>query len=321
MKAERFPNPILKDAETCRDPLGCGSPQPMRTVSGYLAAGFSVATRRLDVVILDLISKLLWIAVTFILFWFAGIWFSSRALVSGAVLRAFQTGIPAVALAALVRVVLENWEALGWSLVCASALSFGWWVVQEALVWGRMFPLPGNRFYGNALGNFSVFLVSGLLRRCIMGSAALLLGLVIFGPLLTSPLGEWGQALPDIGWPALAGGVLIAVLAFALMLLDALIRTDALEVVGDQLGQLVAVVGTLALLEASLLASAVLFLGVSFGMTSGAGGVSGVFLLALALAAILSVAHSYLLLVRYSSVGIMRSYTHTERIKEHGSDV
>ena len=293
----------------------------MMTVPGYLSAGFSAATRRLHLVVLDLISKLVWIAVTFIFFWFGGIWFFSRALVSGADLRAFQTGIPPVALAGLVRVVLENGETLGWILVLASVLSVGWWVVQEAFVRGGMLPFPGNRFYGNALDNFSVFLVSGLLRRCIMGSATLLFGLVIFGPLLTSPLGEWRQALPDILWPALAGGALIGALAFALMLLDTLIRTDALEVVGDQLGQVVGVVGTLALFEASLLASAAMLVGVSFGMTSGAGGVSGVFLLALALTAILSVAHSYLLLVRYSSVAIMRSYTHTERIKEHGSDV
>ena len=226
MRAERFPNPILKDAETCRDPLGCGSPRPMMTVSGYLAAGFSLATRRLHLVILDLISKLLWITVTFVLFWIAGIWFSFRALVSGADLRAFQTGIPPVALAALVRTVLENGETLGWSLVFASALSVGWWIVQEAFVRAGMLPLPGNSFYRNALGNFSVFLVSGLLRRSIIGSAALLLGLVIFGPLLTASVGEWGQAWSDIRWPALAGTALLAVLAFALMLLDTLIRGD-----------------------------------------------------------------------------------------------
>ena len=91
--------------------------------------------------------------------------------------------------------------------------------------------------------------------------------------------------------------------------------------VGDQLGQVVGVVGTLALFEASLLASAVLLLGVSFRMTSWAGGVSGVSLLTLALVAILSVVHSYLLLVRYSSVGIMRAYIDTERIEQYGSDL
>ena len=90
---------------------------------------------------------------------------------------------------------------------------------------------------------------------------------------------------------------------------------------GDQLGQVLGVVGTLVLFEASLLVSAALLVGVSFGMTGGAAGVSGVFLLALILIAAWSVAHSYLLLVRYYSVGIMRSYIHTERIKEYGSDV
>ncbi len=291
------------------------------TVSGYLAAGFSLASRRFDLVFLDFISKLLWVAVTLGLFWLAGIWFSSRALLSGADLRAFETGVPPVALAGVVRVVLENAETLGWNLALAAAASCGWWFVAEAFVRAGMLPLSGNSFYRNALGNFAVFLASGLIRRSIMGSAGLLLGLIIFGPLLTSPLGEWGQAFPDIGWPALAGSALIAVLAFALMLLDTLVRNDALEVAGDQLGQVLGVVGTLVLFEASLLASAVVLVGVSFGMASGAAGVSGVFLLALILVATLSVVDSYLLLVRYYTVGIMRSYIHTERIKKYGSDV
>ncbi len=290
-------------------------------VSGYLAAGFTLASRRLHLVFLDLISKLLWIAVTLGVFWLAGIWFSSRALLSGDDLRAFETGIAPLALAGVVRVVLENAETLGWNLGVAAAASCGWWFVAEAFVRAGMLPLSGNSFYRNALGNFSVCLASGLIRRSIMGSAGLLLGLIIFGPLLTAPLGEWGQALPDIGWPALAGSTLIAVLAFALILLDTLLRNDALEVAGDQLGQVLGVVGTLVLFEASLLASAALLVGVSFGMTGGATGVSGVLLLALILIAASSAAHSYLLLVRYYSVGIMRSYIHTERIKQYGSDV
>lgn len=282
---------------------------PVLTVSHCLGEGFGLATRRLHLVLLDMLSKFLWLAGTVLIFWFAGIWYLSDIRLNSSELQAFQSGLLPLVLATLVRILAANVAALGWTLVGAATISVGAWIVLEAFVHAGAFG-PGDRSFSiDAIQNFGVFLLSGIARRAVLSGAGVFVAFTAFGPLLTTPVGEWSQLWMDIRWPVMAGSVLVTLLAFLMMVLDTVVRSDAVESLGFQLPQLLGIIGTIALFEASLIVASVI--GIVTVLTQSAGPEN---LLVSAIGTVLvffglSLTHSYLLLARYSSVAIMRRLT------------
>jgi hypothetical protein len=100
--------------------------------------------------------------------------------------------------------------------------------------------------------------------------------------------------------------VTVAALAFLLTVFDTLIRSDAIELLGTDLIRVTGLVGILVLTETMISGSCAVVLGV--GILNIAGGREGLVMLgAAALAMVfMTVLHSYLLLVRFSAVDIMR---------------
>ena len=146
----------------------------------------------------------------------------------------------------------------------------------------------------------------------------MLAALIALGPLLTMPVAEWAQIWPDVRWAALAGLGILVLLAFGLMTIETLVRSDAIEVLGLDLSRVVGIVLVLALVEAGVVLGA---LAASALIIQWLGSPGGLVLAGILFAGVLSVSHSYILLVRYSAVGLMRRDIRYGAATEHASDL
>ena len=275
----------------------------MKTASECIAGGFALATRRIYFVFLDTAAKLMWLAGSLLLVVLAMNWAFSRIAISAEMLASFNSGVPAIAGGALLSLLIAQRSLLLGTLLVAMALSILLWIGIEAFVRAGMLPVSGRSFVGDAFAYFPRYLAAGIIRRLTLFTAAILVGLVAMGPLLTSPIAQWGHAWPEVRFPALAGTGILAILALFLLFVDTIIRSDAWSAVADDLPKVAGVIGTLAFFELALIGSASGLVTVTLDI-AGSGGLV-VLVGGLSLAG-LSVAHSYLLLVRYSAVGIMR---------------
>ena len=275
----------------------------MKPASVYLIAGFGIAARRPHYILIDMIGKGVWLFGAGVIFWTAGLWFASTVPVSDADVVWFQTGIPVASLIGILRTVVDNWPRLGQSLIGGACACLLLWTLIEAFVRGGLLRLTGNSVFRDAFGHFPRFVLTGLTRRFILMTAGILTGLVSLGPLLTTPMAEWSSVWPDVGSPVIAGSILIASLAFSLTIPDTLVRCDAVELFGRALPEVLVVIGFPAALEMLAWALGVGLLAIA--VTTQA--TPGVLLVLTGLLVIgLSIVHSYLLLARYSAVGIMQ---------------
>ena len=275
----------------------------MPSASDALIAGFGLATRRPHFILIDMIAKLAWMIGSGLILGGFSLWFLSRIPIDESDLVWFQSGVPGATLLGFLSSIRTNLSPLVWMLVLSSGVSLLWWTALEASVRGGILPLTGNSLIRDATLNFTRFLLTGLIRRSILVTIAILVGLVSFGPLLTTPMTQWPSVWPDVRWAAVAGAVVIALVAFFLTILDTLIRCNALELLGRSLSGVLLVIGVPAVMELGFwaFAASLAFIAV---MTPTAPGV--VIALTGFLIVALSVVHSYLLLARYSAVGIMR---------------
>ena len=100
--------------------------------------------------------------------------------------------------------------------------------------------------------------------------------------------------------------VTFVALAFLLTLVETLVRADAVELLGTDLFRVAGLLGILMSFECMVVASALAILVAGFVNVSSA--VAAIAMLGAALAAVLflNILHSYLLLVRFSAIAIMR---------------
>ncbi len=284
----------------------------------YVRNGFVLAIRRPHLVILDMIAKLAWFTLTLIVFGLAGIWYASGVQFTNSDVLALQSGVPALVAATLIRSVIANGSALVDSFAVAAVSCFLGWVLLEAFVRGGLLPLTNRSFVQDAADHFRRYLWVGLIRRTILGLGAVLAVLIALGPLLTRPVAEWGQIWPDVRWAALAGLGILVLLAFGLMTIETLIRSDALEVFGLDLSRVIGIVLVLSLVEAGVVIAA---LAASALVMQWVGSLGGLVLVGIVLAGVLSVNHSYMLLVRYSAVGMLRREVRYGAATEHAKDL
>jgi hypothetical protein len=245
-----------------------------------LRQGFVLAHERIGLVFLDALWKAIWLITTIAALASVAIWF-------GSALRAFawqDTGISAANSWIAASLLREFWSAskaeIFGVLTAVLLLSALAWLFLEAFVRSRII---GQR-------NTKLFFVSGATKAAFLAAAAVVLIPVWMGGAITIAL------------------VIFVLLAFFLTLLDTLIRSDAVDLLGTDLIPVTGLVGSLFLFE--------VMIGASFGIILFAGFlnvahlVDGFVMLAAAGVAIifLTLMHSYLLLVRFSAVRVMRRH-------------
>ena len=267
-----------------------------------LRGAFRLAHRRLGVVFLDLLWKAIWFALTLAALILVAAWFGlmSRSIAW------LDTGNRSTNIAVAIAVVREFWAAHRAQVFLAVAtvlfVSLVIWFVLEAVFRTKIFstPLP--------LGGhgFSIFLFSNLLKSIFLTNAVFAFGAICFSRYFVTPFAEWSQMWPDTRGAALIVVLTLAALGFLLTTIETLVRSDAIELLGTDLFRVAGLIGILLLFETMISGSCALMVGVGFLSISGWRDA----LLMLGTAAVgiafMTVLHSYLLVVRFSAVVIMR---------------
>src|SRR5688572_15794312 len=247
-------------------------------LADILRSGFAGAHQRAGLIFLDLLWKLIWLAATTAILFFAAMWLTSD--LSGIAWE--DTGIDQVNALLAVSLLREFMNAkreeavmLGALAVCSSGLV---WLVLEALFRRSFTPAS----------TFPTLFVANAAKTMLLVAAGILLA-----------------------GAAYAGAVVIAIvtfiaLAFALTLIDTLIRTDALELLGTDLIRVAGLIGILMSFESMIAASCVALLLAGFFNVAGATDAFVMLGAAAAVVLFLNVLHGYLLLVRFSAIAIMR---------------
>lgn len=243
-----------------------------------LRQGFAAAHRRLGLVFLDILWKMIWLAATAAAFILVAAWFSSN-------LRALaweDTGVSALNAWIATTVLRELWsahraEVLG-TLSGLLLLSCFGWLFLEAFCRSRILDQRDTR----------IFFVSGATKTATLTALAILL----------IPVWRGGAAVLAI--------VIFIALAFFLTVLDTLIRADAVELLGTDLIRVAGLIGILMSFEMLIGGSFVVIIIAGFFNVAAASEAVAMLGVTAVAAVCLTLLHSYLLLVRFSAVDIMR---------------
>jgi hypothetical protein len=254
-------------------------------VGEILRSGFALANRRPGLIVLDLLWKSIWVASTAIAFFVAVSWVASDLLP----IEWDDWGIgPANGLIAMA-LLREFWNAhhveVFLTLGGVLALSMTVWFILEAafrrrLVAGGLMTAPK--------GGFHILLIS---------NAAKSMTLLVAGFVCVAI--------------AVAGAVVIAVVSFAafaflLTLVDTLIRADAVDLFGTDLFRVAGLLGILVSFESMVAVSALAIFLAGFANVTGVIPAAAMLGAAVISLLFLNILHSYLLLVRFSAIAIMR---------------
>ena len=255
-------------------------------LSDILRGGFTRAHHRPGLIILDFFWKAIWFLVTMAIAAVAAVWVTSD-------IRAIQwdpTGIRVVDTFIATAILREFWNAHTVEVLTISVgvllISCSFWTLLEALCRRRIVIEVTERL--DAQIPLAVFVASALLKYVVLSAAGFLLLLASFEGAL---------------WIAV---VTLAGMTFFLTLIDSLIRADAVDLLGTDLFRVAGLVGILMSFELLIGSSiAVLFF---TSLLRIARPIDAVTTLGAAAAGVvfLTLVHSYLLLVRFSAIAIMR---------------
>jgi hypothetical protein len=288
------------------------------SLNDVLSAGFSSANRRLGGVFLDLLWKIAWAAVTGAALFLLASWISAQ-------LGSIEMNGPLrnpVAVAILARELWNRYAvSLFWMIILLVGVSKTVWVLLEAYFRAGILsvdaPLPVGEggakrrervaFFQKASRHFRLFIASSLAKTIFCAAVAALLLLIVFGSYLSSPIADWRKMWPETRPSFLIALAIWITIWFALTLFETLIRSGSLDLLGTDLFTVVGLIATLVTFE-GMMAGAVI-VGV-IGVASLATGPLGA-LITFAIAGLgvvaLTALHSYLLLVRFSSVAALES--------------
>lgn len=229
-------------------------------------------------ILVDILWKAVWLVCTIAAFVLVATWFGSQFRD----LSWEDTGNHAMNMLVAAAAAREYWQALKWQAALAGLFT----TCASAVVWFLLEALVRSRFLSS--GDLSRFMIGRMIKMAVLITAALILFIL------------W------LNGARLIAASVFLLLAFCLTLIETLIRADAVELLGTDLIRVTGLIGILLSLEMMIAASfgVILFAGflnvarlgdalVMLGMT----GITAVFL---------CVVHSYLLLVRFSAVDIMR---------------
>ena len=260
-----------------------------------LREGFRRAHRRVAFVFIDLLWKAIWVAITAAALILLAAWFGSRTQS----IAWPDTGNRSVHTAVAFALLRQFWSIHraqvfgGVATVLFASLII--WFVLEAAFRARLIS-----------GSFSTFLLSNCLKTLCFMNAALAFAAIGFARYFVTPFAEWAQLWPDTRGAAVIVVVTLAALGFLLTIIETVVRSDAVDLLGTDLFRVAGVIGILLLVEATISGSCAVIVGAGFLNISGWR--DALLMLGIAAAGIvfISVVHSYLLLVRFSAVGIMR---------------
>ena len=246
-----------------------------------LREGFRLTHRRFGLVFLDFLWKAVWFVFTVGLLFLVAAWFGARFEAIGRL----DTGNRGIDTAVGLALLRQFWSVNRTQIVAAAAtvvfVSIVMWLVLEALFRRRLIS-----------GRFSTFLLSNLLKSLFLTNAALGWAAIFF-------------SRPDRG-AAFIVIVTLTALAFLLTIIETLVRTDALELLGTDLFRVAGLIGILLLFEAMISGSCAIMLTVGFLKISGWREALVMVATAAAGGIFMTVLHSYLLVVRFSAISLMR---------------
>jgi hypothetical protein len=244
-----------------------------------LRQAFALANQRPGLIFLDILWKAIWLIATIVALILAAAWFGADVRT----IRWQDTGVSTANAWLAATLFREWWTRHRTDIILAAGMAIFFsmtsWFVLEALFRCRLSRLNGT---------FKVYLLSNLAKYLILGASALILAMV------------WRA-----GAPAIAIMILVAV-AFFLTLLDTLIRSDAVELLGTDLIRVTGLIGILVSFETMVGASCAVILIAGFLQVARLMGAIVMLGAAGGCIVILNLLHGYLLLVRFSAVEIMR---------------
>jgi hypothetical protein len=266
-------------------------------LESILRDGFALANRRLGLIFLDILWKAVWLFATAAGLLLVAAWFGGELGAIGWE----DTGDPRIN-GLLVTVLLRDfWEAhragVLFSVAAVLFASAICWFLLEAffrrrivrtLAAMRCAETPGLRPNRTSDGDLNVFLGSGVVKSALLATAA-----AVLIPVLMA-----GAAIIAV--------VIFLALAFFLTIIDTLLRSDAVELFGTDLIRVTGLIGILLLFESMIDGALVVM--ILTGFLNAARMTDGLIMLGAAASAtvFLTLLHSYLLLVRFSAVDIMR---------------
>jgi hypothetical protein len=260
-------------------------------LADVLRNGFAAAQQRSGLIFFDILWKVIWIGLTVTGLCGAVLWITYD-------LNSIEwtdTGNPTVNGLLAATLLRDFWMANQWAIVATVLMvllsSAVVWIFLEAFFRRRIVRDVCGEGHGLMLSTtypFKIFLASGLIKAAVLFTTA---GLLV--------------ALSFAGAATIAVVAFLA-LTFVLTLLDTLIRADAVGLLGTDLIRVAGLLGILMSFEAMVATSFGAI--VVAGFLNVAGPSDAVVMLGAAVLAImfLSVLHSYLLLVRFSAIAIMR---------------
>jgi hypothetical protein len=275
------------------------------SVNEVLSAGFSAANQRLGGVFLDLLWKIAWALLSGAALFLLVSWISSQ-------LGSIQTNGPLplqnpVALALLTRELWNRYAAsLFWMVVLLIGLSKTIWVLLEAYFRAGILSVDGS-FFQKASRHFRLFIASSVMKSGFAAIVGALLLLIVFGRYLSAPVADWNAMWPETRPPFLVALVIWIAIWFALTLFETLFRSGSFELLGTDLFTVVGLIGTLVIFEAMIMGAAIVGVLAVASIATGPVGVLIKFAVSVLAVLGLTVLHSYLLLVRFSSVTALES--------------
>lgn len=266
-------------------------------LESILRDGFALAHRSLGLVLLDIVWKVVWLLVSVVALFLLAAWFGGEL----STVSWEGTAVPAVngvLIAALLRDFWATHRAamLTAVLVVLFVSTVSWFTLEafcrhrivRALVAAHGTTSRGARDSRRGEREFNVFLLSGVIKSAFLAAlGALLIPVFMAGA-------------------GILGVVIFLAPAFFLTIIDTLVRSDAVDLFGTDLIRVTGLIGILLLFESMIDAALVLI--VVAGFLNVARLSEGLVMLGAAAAVIglLNLLHGYLLLVRFSAVGIMR---------------
>jgi len=267
------------------------------------------AHQRIGAIVLDLVWKLIWLILAGSFLGLVLLWVYSQlgSIEIYAPVQAFRNPI---ALAILGRQLWARYAAtVYWMAGTAVIVLFLAWVCLESYFRAGTMLSIDTPFFAGASRNFKVFLASSLLKQSVIAAFSLLMGVIVFEDYLKTPVVEWRSFWPESRAAVLVAVVLVAVSWFVLTIFETAIRADALELVGTDLFAVVGLIGTLVCFEGTIICSAAGMLIILMSLVSGLRGFLLLLATAFAAAAFLTILHSYLIVVRYCALHVLRRTT------------
>jgi hypothetical protein len=306
-------------------------------LSELLRLGFRLANRRLSLIFFDLLWKFIWLVLTL-----SG--FLAIVVPFGSEFRSIQwtdTGNRALNTAIGMRILREfwtdKWSAIFGALALVLFFSVIVWLVLEAIFRSKFYSPPRRGGVAEGRGgqtaetlhsaepttrsapsaqpprlceegnvSFRTFLLSNVLKWLFLATASFALLAISFERFFATPIDEWPQLWPDARGAAFISLVTVAALAFLLTIVDTLVRGDAIELLGTDLFRVTGLLSILIWFEAMIVLACAVSLSAGFLNTASLSSALGMLAATIIVVGLLNVLHSYLLLVRYSAVSIMR---------------